>query len=148
MSCFRQLYSLFVCFSFRVPPPHLFFQKILLMIYQPYSPLSMSNQAFAHFGLEIIRRSSITRPLEGQYSLMILRTLITWYSTPLKSLLHLGQNVITFRTLFFIRSWQLCKPETTSRVCITVSNSPNPSSVYIRLSTRRKKVFYCLNIVF
>ena len=41
-------------------------------------------------------------------------------------LTDLGQNVITFRTLLFIRSWQLCKPETTSRVCITVSNSPNP----------------------
>ena len=30
-------------------------------------------------------------------------------------------------------SWQLCKPLTLSRVCITVSNSPNPSRVYIRL---------------
>ena len=30
-------------------------------------------------------------------------------------------------------SWQLCKPSTSSRVCITVSNSPNPSRVYIRL---------------
>ena len=37
-------------------------------------------------------------------------------------------------------SWQLCKSETTSRVCITVSNSPNPSSVYIRLCKHRKKV--------
>ena len=38
------------------------------------------------------------------------------------------------------RGWansrQLCKPETKSRVCITVSNSPNPSSVYIRLCKR------------
>ena len=31
-------------------------------------------------------------------------------------------------------SRQLCKPSTLSRVCITVSNSPNPSRVYIRLS--------------
>ena len=30
-----------------------------------------------------------------------------------------------------------------SRVCITVSNSPNPSSFYIRLCKHRKKVFYC-----
>ena len=45
-------------------------------------------------------------------------------------------------------SWQLCKPETTSRVCITVSNSPNPLSVYIRLCKHRKKAFYCLNIAF
>ena len=41
-------------------------------------------------------------------------------------------------------SWKL----NTSRVCITVSNSPNPSSVYIRLCKHRKKVFYCLNIAF
>ena len=44
------------------------------------------------------------------------------------------------------RGWensrQLCKPETKSRVCITVENSPNPSSVYIRLCKHRKKVFY------
>ena len=37
----------------------------------------------------------------------------------------------------------LCKPETKSRVCITVENSPNASSVYIRLCKHRKKVFYC-----
>ena len=32
--------------------------------------------------------------------------------------------------------------------CVVVSNSPNPSSVYIRLCKHRKKVFYCLNIAF
>ena len=41
------------------------------------------------------------------------------------------------------RGWensrQLCKPETKSRVCITVENSPNPSSVYIRLCKHGKK---------
>ena len=31
-----------------------------------------------------------------------------------------------------------------SRVCMTVSNSPNPSRVHIRLCKNRKKVFYCL----
>ena len=31
-----------------------------------------------------------------------------------------------------------------SRVCITVENSPNPSSVYIRLCKHRKKFSYCL----
>ena len=45
------------------------------------------------------------------------------------------------------RGWensrQLCKQETKSRVCITVSNSPNNSSVYIRLCKHREKVFYC-----
>ena len=40
-------------------------------------------------------------------------------------------------------SRQSCKPETKSRVCITVENSPNASSVYIRLCKHRKKVFYC-----
>ena len=42
-----------------------------------------------------------------------------------------------------INSRQLCKPETKSRVCITVENSPNASSVDIRLCKHRKKVFYC-----
>ena len=46
------------------------------------------------------------------------------------------------------RGWensrQLCKPETKSRVCITVENSPNHSSVYIRLCKYRKKVFFCI----
>ena len=35
-------------------------------------------------------------------------------------------------------SRQLCKPSTSSRVCITVSNSPSPSRVYIRLCKHRK----------
>ena len=45
------------------------------------------------------------------------------------------------------RGWensrQLCKPETKSRVCITIKSSPNPSSVYIRLCKDRKTVFCC-----
>ena len=42
----------------------------------------------------------------------------------------------------FSHSNILKKPETKSRVCITVENSPNPSSGYIRLCKHRKKVFY------
>ena len=41
-------------------------------------------------------------------------------------------------------SRQLCKPSTSSRVCITVSNSPNPSRVYIRLCKHGKR-FLLLN---
>ena len=41
------------------------------------------------------------------------------------------------------RGWenatQLCKPSTSSRVCTTVSNSPNPSRVYIRLCKHGKR---------
>ena len=41
------------------------------------------------------------------------------------------------------RGWensrQLCKPSTLSQVCITVSNSPNPSRVYIRLCKHEKR---------
>ena len=44
------------------------------------------------------------------------------------------------------RGWEnlkkLCKPETKSRVCITVENSPNASCVYTSLCKLRKKVFY------
>ena len=46
------------------------------------------------------------------------------------------------------RGWensrQLCKPSTSSRVCINVSNSPNPSRVYIRLCEHGKR-FLLLN---
>ena len=30
-----------------------------------------------------------------------------------------------------------------TRVCITVENFPNPTSVFIRICKQRKKVFYC-----
>ena len=46
------------------------------------------------------------------------------------------------------RDWensrQLCKPETKSRVCITVENSPNLSSVYIRIMQTQEKRFLSL----
>ena len=46
------------------------------------------------------------------------------------------------------RGWensrQLCKPSTSSQVCITVSNSPNPSRFYIRLCKHGKR-FLLLN---
>ena len=46
------------------------------------------------------------------------------------------------------RGWensrQLCKPSTSSRVSITVSNSPNPSRVYIRLCKQGNR-FLLLN---
>ena len=41
------------------------------------------------------------------------------------------------------RRWEIsrqsCKPSTSSRVCITGSNSPNPSRVYSRLLKHRKR---------
>ena len=47
------------------------------------------------------------------------------------------------------RDWensrQLCKPSTSSRACITVSNYPNPSRVYIRLCDHGKR-FLVLNL--
>ena len=49
------------------------------------------------------------------------------------------------------RGWensrQLCKPSTSSRVCITVSNSPNPSRVYIRIC-KHGKHFLLLKYIF
>ena len=44
----------------------------------------------------------------------------------------------------WVNSRQLCKPSASSRVCMTVSNSPNPSSAYIRLCEHRKR-FLLLN---
>ena len=40
---------------------------------------------------------------------------------------------------FFFFSQQLCKPSTSSQVRITVSKSPNPSRVYIRLCKHGKR---------
>ena len=58
--------------------------------------------------------------------------------------LSLKKNtVVTSRSLrelnYFIKanSRKLCKPSTSSRVSITVSNSPDPSRVYIRLCKHR-----------
>ena len=52
---------------------------------------------------------------------------------------HRGANSRKFGT--FPR--QLWKRSTSSRVCMTVKNCPNPSSVYMRLCKHRKKVFFC-----
>ena len=62
----------------------------------------------------------------------VLRVCIAWYK----------------RERGWENSRQLCKPETKSRVCITVENFPNPSRVYIRLCKLRKKVFYCFYKIF
>ena len=44
------------------------------------------------------------------------------------------------------RGWEnsrpLCKPETKSSVCIKISNSPNPSRVYIRLFKHGKRFLF------
>ena len=48
------------------------------------------------------------------------------------------------RKLFSCVSRQLCKPSTSSRISITVSNSPNPSRVYIWLCKHGKR-FLSLN---
>ena len=59
------------------------------------------------------------------------------------------ENVFRVCIAWYIheRGWensrQLCEPETKSRVCITVENSPNASSVYIRVCKLRKNVFDC-----
>ena len=53
------------------------------------------------------------------------------------------EKVFYWLNIGWENSRQLCKPETKLRVCITVENSPNPSSVYIRLCKHQKKVFYC-----
>ena len=55
---------------------------------------------------------------------------------------HASTNLKTFSSF----SRLLCIPST-SRVCITVSNSPNPSRVYIRLCKRGKR-FLLLNYLY
>ena len=80
------------------------------------------------------------------------------YDVKMPNFTYCGVREHKTTTLFFFswtslpsykheRGWensrQLCKPETKSRVCITVENSPNASSAHIRLCKHRKKVFYC-----
>ena len=45
-------------------------------------------------------------------------------------------------------SRQLCKPETQSRVCITVSNSLNSPECIDEAMETRQKVFYCFYKIF
>ena len=75
--------------------------------------------------------------------------------SPIRDLSHNSNTIRAIENVFHVciawhkheRGWensrQLCKPEAKSRVSITVENSPNASSVYIRLCKHRKKVFYC-----
>ena len=49
------------------------------------------------------------------------------------------RNLFLFNSRGWENSRQLCKPSTSSRVCITVSNSPKPSRVYIRICKHGKR---------
>ena len=55
-------------------------------------------------------------------------------------------DTVSFLWLIGNKDWensrQLCKPETKSKVCITVENSPTPQ-VFISAMQTRKKVSYC-----
>ena len=55
-----------------------------------------------------------------------------------------SQSSMNFNISELVYSRQLCKLSASSRVCITVSNSPNPSSAYIRLCEHGKR-FLLLN---
>ena len=77
-------------------------------------------------------------------------SLVLWYGTHGFSSLSLTTRKsnhlqMSLQRQHFLLSYlkTLSVPETKSRVCITVSNSPNASSVYIMLCKHRKKVFYC-----
>ena len=50
-----------------------------------------------------------------------------------------SRHTLVFEKIGEMNSRQLCKPSTSSRVCIAVSNSPNPSRVYNRLCKHRKR---------
>ena len=54
------------------------------------------------------------------------------------------QRSIQLESRHWENSRQLCKPSTSSPVFITVSNSPNPSRVYIRLCKHRKRFLLLL----
>ena len=55
--------------------------------------------------------------------------------------------VLVFVLVLESKAPYLCKPETKSRVCINVSNSANPSRVYVRLCKHGKRFLnYCTSI--
>ena len=57
-----------------------------------------------------------------------------------------SQPSMNFNISEFVYSRQLCKLSSSSRVCITVSNSPNPCRLYIRrCQTRKTFLGDCLN---
>ena len=122
------------------------------------------------FPLELRFKARKTRILESIFfakQRLITRTSFV-YKTSLLVRISLLINALNKRVLFFFwvklfyksnrkrfslvciswyehsRGWensrQLCKPSTSSRVCITVSNSLNPSSVYIGLCKHGKRL--------
>ena len=73
--------------------------------------------------------------------------LSTWKASSCNSFVHSFKPVVACAAVISSNrkhfSYLLSLINMTSRVCITVSNSPNPFSVHIRLCKHRKKVFYC-----
>ena len=57
---------------------------------------------------------------------------------------HQRRNISQFYKANAHSDW-LWKPSTSSRDCTTVSNSSNPSGVFISVYVNAKNVFYCLN---
>ena len=95
-----------------------------------------ARTSFVYKTLRLVRIFLLTNALNKRVLLFFLRKL--FYKSNRKLF-----SCVCISWYKHSRGWensrQLCKPSTSSRVCITVSNSPNPSRVYIRLYKHGKR---------
>ena len=95
-----------------------------------------ARTSFVYKTLRLIRIFLLTNALNKRVLLFFLRKL--FYKSNRKLF-----SCVCISWYKHSRGWensrQLCKPSTSSRVCITVSNSPNPSRVYIKLCKHGKR---------
>ena len=124
---------------------HIHVKKVCQAAYYHLQDLSNIRRYLSQDTNKILIYTYITLKLDNCNSLLYGLPTYRLYRMQLQELLLLQRKLIKLLPHERGRgnSRQLCKPSTSSRACITVSNSPNPSSVYIRLCKHKKKVFYC-----
>ena len=98
--------------------------------------LWLERTNFVYKTLRLERISLLTNALNKRVLLFFLRKL--FYKSNRKLF-----SCVCISWYKHSRGWeisqQLCKPSTSSRVCMTLSNCPNPSRVYIRLYKHGKR---------
>ena len=86
---------------------------------------------FSHFRV----KNTPLKDTNGKGKFKWMLSFLSWTE---ESFLVTNSSFEEFSDVFFF-SRQLCKPSTSYLVCITFSNSPNPSRVYIRLWKHGKR---------
>ena len=105
--------------------------------------LWLARRSFVYKTLRLVRIFLLTNALNKRVLLFFLRKL--FYKSNRKLF-----SCVCISWYKHSRGWensrQLCKPSTSSRVCITVSIFPTPL-VFISSYANTENVFYCLNII-